>query len=106
MPALSEEHGRLKTLAGPCTDLHPGDLLEFIPGHGCTTVNPPRPPLRAARRSIGGNLGNRWPRQSPLTTQEAAVVHRLFLATADSQLRLRDRYCISTLRRSCSPIHG
>ena len=37
--ALSEEHGRLKTLAGPCTDLHPGDLLEFIPGHGCTTVN-------------------------------------------------------------------
>ena len=37
--ALSEEHGRLKTVAGPCTDLRPGDLLEFIPGHGCTTVN-------------------------------------------------------------------
>ncbi|MFT5089307.1 MAG: D-serine deaminase-like pyridoxal phosphate-dependent protein [Planctomycetota bacterium] len=37
--ALSEEHGRLRTLSGPCTDLHVGDLLEFIPGHGCTTVN-------------------------------------------------------------------
>ena len=37
--ALSEEHGRLKTVAGPCTDLQPGDLLEFIPGHGCTTIN-------------------------------------------------------------------
>ncbi|MFT7696218.1 MAG: D-serine deaminase-like pyridoxal phosphate-dependent protein, partial [Candidatus Latescibacterota bacterium] len=34
-----EEHGRLRTLSGPCTDLHVGDLLEFIPGHGCTTVN-------------------------------------------------------------------
>ena len=38
-PALSEEHGRLQTINGPCTDLQPGDLLEFIPGHGCTTVN-------------------------------------------------------------------
>lgn len=37
--ALSEEHGRLQTASGPCTDLRPGDLLEFIPGHGCTTVN-------------------------------------------------------------------
>ena len=37
--ALSEEHGRLKSISGPCTDLRPGDLLEFIPGHGCTTVN-------------------------------------------------------------------
>ena len=37
--ALSEEHGRLKTVAGACTDLEPGNLLEFIPGHGCTTVN-------------------------------------------------------------------
>jgi len=37
--ALSEEHGRLRALAGPCTDLGVGDLLEFIPGHGCTTVN-------------------------------------------------------------------
>jgi D-serine deaminase-like pyridoxal phosphate-dependent protein len=27
--ALSEEHGRLG----------PGELLEFIPGHGCTTMN-------------------------------------------------------------------
>ena len=37
--ALSEEHGRLRTLSGPCEDLKAGDLLEFIPGHGCTTVN-------------------------------------------------------------------
>jgi len=37
--ALSEEHGRLRTLSGPCEDLEVGDLLEFIPGHGCTTVN-------------------------------------------------------------------
>ena len=37
--ALSEEHGRLRSLTGPCTDLQVGDLLEFIPGHGCTTVN-------------------------------------------------------------------
>ena len=37
--ALSEEHGRLRTISGPCTDLEVGDLLEFIPGHGCTTMN-------------------------------------------------------------------
>ncbi len=37
--ALSEEHGRLRSLGGPVTDLAVGDLLEFIPGHGCTTVN-------------------------------------------------------------------
>ena len=37
--ALSEEHGRLRTRSGPCEDLEIGDLLEFIPGHGCTTVN-------------------------------------------------------------------
>lgn len=37
--ALSEEHGRLRSTRGPVTDLHLGDLLEFIPGHGCTTVN-------------------------------------------------------------------
>ena len=37
--ALSEEHGRLRTRSGPCTDLEVGDLLEFLPGHGCTTVN-------------------------------------------------------------------
>ena len=37
--ALSEEHGRLRTHAGPCTDLAVGDVLEFIPGHGCTTIN-------------------------------------------------------------------
>lgn len=37
--ALSEEHGRLRSTRGPVTDLQLGDLLEFIPGHGCTTVN-------------------------------------------------------------------
>jgi D-serine deaminase-like pyridoxal phosphate-dependent protein len=37
--ALSEEHGRLRTRSGPCIDLKVGDLLEFIPGHGCTTMN-------------------------------------------------------------------
>ena len=38
MHALSEEHGRIRTLQGD-SDLKVGDLLEFIPGHGCTTVN-------------------------------------------------------------------
>jgi len=37
--ALSEEHGRLRSTQGPVTDLRPGDLLEFVPGHGCTTMN-------------------------------------------------------------------
>ncbi|HJP32837.1 MAG TPA: DSD1 family PLP-dependent enzyme [Candidatus Latescibacteria bacterium] len=36
--ALSEEHGRLRTVGGDC-HLQPGDLIEFIPGHGCTTMN-------------------------------------------------------------------
>ena len=36
--ALSEDHGRIRTLQGD-SDLKVGDLLEFIPGHGCTTVN-------------------------------------------------------------------
>ena len=36
--ALSEEHGRLRAIDGPC-HLHPGELIEFIPGHGCTTMN-------------------------------------------------------------------
>lgn len=36
--ALSEEHGRLRSLDGPCA-LEVGQVLEFIPGHGCTTVN-------------------------------------------------------------------
>jgi D-serine deaminase-like pyridoxal phosphate-dependent protein len=36
--ALSEEHGRLRTLNGPCA-VAVGELLEFIPGHGCTTAN-------------------------------------------------------------------
>ena len=38
MHALSEEHGRIRTRQGT-SDLQVGDLLEFIPGHGCTTVN-------------------------------------------------------------------
>ena len=36
--ALSEEHGRIRTRSGT-SDLQVGELLEFIPGHGCTTVN-------------------------------------------------------------------
>ncbi len=36
--ALSEEHGRLQCVDGPC-HLEVGDLIEFIPGHGCTTMN-------------------------------------------------------------------
>jgi D-serine deaminase-like pyridoxal phosphate-dependent protein len=36
--ALSEEHGRLRTAAGT-SDIPVGAVLEFIPGHGCTTVN-------------------------------------------------------------------
>ena len=36
--ALSEEHGRLRAGSGSC-ELEVGDLLEFIPGHGCTTIN-------------------------------------------------------------------
>ncbi|MCC7263568.1 MAG: DSD1 family PLP-dependent enzyme [Candidatus Latescibacteria bacterium] len=36
--ALSEEHGRLRTLQGS-SELQVGELLEFIPGHGCTTIN-------------------------------------------------------------------
>ncbi len=36
--ALSEEHGRLRAVDGDC-HLQPGELIEFIPGHGCTTMN-------------------------------------------------------------------
>jgi D-serine deaminase-like pyridoxal phosphate-dependent protein len=35
---LSEEHGRIRCHRLPCPD-QIGDRLEFIPGHGCTTVN-------------------------------------------------------------------
>ncbi|MEW6753254.1 MAG: DSD1 family PLP-dependent enzyme [Candidatus Latescibacterota bacterium] len=55
--ALSEEHGRLRTRSGPCTDLRLGDLLEFIPGHGCTTVNL-HDQLYAMR---GGRVEAIWP---------------------------------------------
>ena len=56
--ALSEEHGRLRTPDGTdCTDLQVGDLLEFIPGHGCTTVNL-HDYLYAMR---GGQLVDVWP---------------------------------------------
>ena len=37
--SLSEEHGRLRSTQGPVRGLEVGDLLEFIPGHGCTTMN-------------------------------------------------------------------
>ena len=40
-----------------CTDLQVGDLLEFIPGHGCTTVNL-HDYLYAMR---GGQLVDVWP---------------------------------------------
>ena len=53
--ALSEEHGRLRAEGDP--RLEAGDLLEFVPGHGCTTVNL-HDPLYAAR---GGLLEEIWP---------------------------------------------
>ncbi len=34
---LSEEHARLDLKPG--ADLRPGDKIEVIPGHGCTTIN-------------------------------------------------------------------
>ena len=37
--ALSEEHGRLRSTHGPVAGLQIGELLEFVPGHGCTTMN-------------------------------------------------------------------
>ena len=54
--ALSEEHGRLRT-SGPSSELQVGDLLEFIPGHGCTTINL-HDYLYAVR---GGHLEAIWP---------------------------------------------
>jgi D-serine deaminase-like pyridoxal phosphate-dependent protein len=35
---LSEEHGKLKSTSG-ASPLKPGDKVELIPSHGCTTVN-------------------------------------------------------------------
>ncbi len=35
---LSEEHGKVEFEA-PNRDLRPGDKVEFIPSHGCTTIN-------------------------------------------------------------------
>jgi D-serine deaminase-like pyridoxal phosphate-dependent protein len=37
--SLSEEHGRLRSTRGPVEGLGIGELLEFVPGHGCTTMN-------------------------------------------------------------------
>jgi D-serine deaminase-like pyridoxal phosphate-dependent protein len=54
--ALSEEHGRLRAVDGPC-HLEMGDVIEFIPGHGCTTVNL-HDTLYAVRR---GRLEAVWP---------------------------------------------
>jgi len=36
--SLSEEHGKLD-LSNSGANLKPGDTLELIPGHGCTTIN-------------------------------------------------------------------
>ena len=54
--SLSEEHGRLRASGGPC-QLECGDVIEFIPGHGCTTVNL-YDDLYAVR---GGRLEAVWP---------------------------------------------
>ncbi|HEX9015070.1 MAG TPA: DSD1 family PLP-dependent enzyme, partial [Chloroflexota bacterium] len=35
---LSEEHGKIE-LANPDVQLRPGDKVELIPSHGCTTIN-------------------------------------------------------------------
>jgi D-serine deaminase-like pyridoxal phosphate-dependent protein len=35
---LSEEHGKI-TLAGPSETPRVGDKIEYIPSHGCTTIN-------------------------------------------------------------------
>jgi D-serine deaminase-like pyridoxal phosphate-dependent protein len=34
---LSEEHGHLRRVGGPA--LRPGDKIEIVPDHGCTTIN-------------------------------------------------------------------
>lgn len=54
--ALSEEHGRLRAIDGQC-NLQPGDVIEFIPGHGCTTMNL-HEQIYAVR---GGRLEAIWP---------------------------------------------
>ena len=54
--ALSEEHGRMRAPAGH-TDVQVGDVLEFIPGHGCTTMNL-HDQIYAVR---GGRLEEIWP---------------------------------------------
>jgi D-serine deaminase-like pyridoxal phosphate-dependent protein len=54
--ALSEEHGRLRAVDGDC-HLQPGDLMQFIPGHGCTTMNL-HDHIYAVR---GGRLEAIWP---------------------------------------------
>ena len=35
---LSEEHGKL-SVSGAARDLKPGDKIEILPSHGCTTIN-------------------------------------------------------------------
>ena len=37
MTQLSEEHGKLERQGGQA--LKPGDIVELVPGHGCTTIN-------------------------------------------------------------------
>jgi D-serine deaminase-like pyridoxal phosphate-dependent protein len=55
--ALSEEHGRLHRPDAADAGMAIGDLLEFIPGHGCTTVNL-HDTLYAVRH---GHLEEIWP---------------------------------------------
>ncbi len=38
LASLSEEHGKLR-LGADAPDLKVGDKIEFIPSHGCTTIN-------------------------------------------------------------------
>jgi D-serine deaminase-like pyridoxal phosphate-dependent protein len=37
LAGLSEEHGKLERDGG--SELHPGDVIEIYPSHGCTTIN-------------------------------------------------------------------
>ncbi len=37
LTGLAEEHGHLRRQDGP--PLRPGDRIEIVPNHGCTTIN-------------------------------------------------------------------
>jgi D-serine deaminase-like pyridoxal phosphate-dependent protein len=52
---LSEEHARLELAQG--VKLRPGDKLELLPSHGCTTVN-----LHDVAYAVrGGRVEDIWP---------------------------------------------